>query len=101
MSFDVDTNALATFATVLEKDRAAAAAALSYLDAHSKIEAVGALWADFYAATEQFVGTLRGALAHLESIFKVSQGEIAKVISLYQHQDNTAAAKMDAIYPNK
>ena len=99
MSFDVDPKALAVFAKTLETDRAAVASALTYLDAHSKVEEVGVIWQSAYEAHDQFAATLRQALAHLESIFKVSAGEMQKVITAYQHQDQMTAAKMDAVYP--
>lgn len=101
MSFDVDTSALATFAKALETNRAATAAAITYLDAHSEVDEVGTVWADAYTASEQFVATLRSALSHLESIFKVSEGEINKVAALYQHRDKTSAAQLDSSYPKK
>jgi uncharacterized protein YukE len=101
MSFDVDPAALTAFAKALQTDQSAAAAALKYLTAHSKVEEHGLAWTDAYEGNEIVTGRLGQALAHLESVFKVSAAEINKVATEYQRHDKASAQKLDASFPNK
>jgi len=100
MSFDVDPQAVRTYAGQLAEVRRAADAANTYVNKHGSFSThQSGLMGNISGAHTDFVASLNTMLKHLMDLADTSEMALKQLAATYEQTDENSAATVDATYP--